>query len=56
MGVNVGEMVSDVTVEPEAQSAGSGETSDWKEIERFRETRARVARDRMRTAAEGYYD
>jgi hypothetical protein len=56
MAVNVGEMVSDVSVEPEAQSAGPGETPDWKETERFRETRARAACDRMRTAAEGYND
>ncbi|HJQ69631.1 MAG TPA: hypothetical protein VKA70_11700 [Blastocatellia bacterium] len=56
MAVHVEEMVSDVTAEPEPRSAGSGEAVSWEELAKARQLQASLARDRRRTAAEGYDD
>ena len=57
MGVHIGEMVSEVTAETDsAAAAGAPQPSTWEELARVREAEARIARDRMRTAAEGYDD
>jgi hypothetical protein len=56
MAVNVGEIVSNVTPEPEPQMSGSSSDPDWKRAAQAREMYARLCRDRMRTAAEGFDD
>lgn len=56
MAVHVDEMVSDVTAEAAPQTEAAGVTVEWRELERMRETQARMMRDRRRTEAEGYDD
>ena len=56
MGVHIGEMVSEVTAETDSPASGAPQPSTWEEIARVRETEARIARDRFRTAAAGYDD
>ncbi len=58
MPVNIDEIVSSVIPEPEQQSGGSeaGNEPGWKRAAQMRALYALVARDRMRTAAEGFDD
>ena len=56
MSVNVGEIVSSVTPEPESSSAGAGGEAEWQRAAQLRELHARIRRDLLRTAAEGFDD
>jgi hypothetical protein len=56
MAVHIDEMVSEVTAESDSPSAGGSEAMKWEETARAREAQAQIARDRFRTAAEGYDD
>jgi hypothetical protein len=56
MAVNVDEIVSNVTPEPELPATGSSIEPDWRRLSHARELNARVRRDRLRTAAEGFDD
>ncbi len=55
MPVNIGEMVSSVTPEPE-DSSGGGVEAEWQKLAGLRELYARMRRDLRRTAAEGFDD
>lgn len=56
MAIHVDEMVSDVTAESDSPAAGASKQSQWEELASVRSTQAQIARDRFRTAAEGYDD
>jgi hypothetical protein len=56
MSVHVEEMVSEVTAEPGSAEAGASEPAKWEDKARVYEALAQIARDRLRTAAEGYDD
>ena len=56
MAVHVDEMVSQVTAEADSPAAGASEPVKWEESAQVREAQAQIARDRFRTAAEGYDD
>jgi hypothetical protein len=56
MPIHVDEMVSEVTAESDSPAAGASEPTKWDEKARAREAQAQIARDRFRTAAEGYDD
>jgi len=57
MAVHVDEMVSEVTAEPgSAGGGGASEPVKWEERARVHDAQAQMARDRWRTAAEGYDD
>ena len=56
MPVHVDEMISEVTAESDSPAAGASEPMKWDEQARVREAQAQIARDRFRTAAEGYHD
>ena len=56
MPVHIDEMVSEVTAESDSPAAGASEPAKWEEKARAREAQAQIARDRFRTAAEGYDD
>jgi hypothetical protein len=56
MPIHVDEMVSEVTAESDSPAAGASEPMKWDEKARAREAQAQIARDRFRTAAEGYDD
>ncbi len=55
MAVHVDEMTSEVSAEAEPPAA-AGEAVKWQELEQLRDAHAEMARDRRRTAAEGYDD
>lgn len=54
--VHVDEMVSEVTGEPGPAEAGATQPAKWEEKARALDAIAQIARDRSRTAAEGYDD
>jgi hypothetical protein len=56
MAVHVNEMVSEVSAESDSTAAGASEPMKWEEKSQARELQAQIARDRLRTAAEGYDD
>jgi hypothetical protein len=58
MPVNIGQVTSDVTVEPTpaAGDGPSGVAASGELKERERAARERLARDRARTSAEGFDD
>lgn len=56
MPVHIDEMTSEVTAEAEPATQTNGESTTWQEVERLRETHARIVCDQWRTAAEGYDD
>ena len=56
MPVHIDEMVSEVTAESDSPAAGASEPVKWEEKSNVRELQAQIARDRFRTAAEGYDD
>lgn len=59
MAVNVDEIVSNVTPEPEtagASSAGSAGAPEWHGAAETRQLMARIKVDQKRTAAEGFDD
>jgi hypothetical protein len=56
MPVNVGEIVSNVTTEPEQEGEASGSKQEWQRAADVREMIARLHKDRLRTAAEGFDD
>jgi hypothetical protein len=56
MAVHVDEMVSEVTAEPDPAEAGASHPANWEEKAATYEAIAQIARDRLRTAAEGYDD
>ena len=56
MTVHVDEMISEVTAEPDASVAGASEPVSWEAQAHVREAQGWIARDRFRTAAEGYDD
>lgn len=56
MTVHVDEMISEVTAEPGLAEAGASEPTKWEEKAKVHEVLAQIARDRLRTAAEGYDD
>jgi hypothetical protein len=56
MSVHVDEMVSEVTAESDEPAAGAREPVNWEEEARIGAALARIARDRLRTVAEGYDD
>lgn len=56
MAIHVDEMVSDVTAEPEPQAVATGESAEWRELEKLRAAQSQLKRDRRRTEAEGYDD
>ncbi len=56
MPVHVDHVVSDVIAEAEPAAEESTGTMAWEEVNRFRQMQARVAQDRLRTAAEGFND
>ena len=57
MSVHVNEMVSEVTAEPGSAGGTASEPAKWQEERaRVREAQTQIARDRFRTAAEGYDD
>ena len=56
MGIHVDEMVSEVTVEGDAPVPAAPKPVMGEEAARVREAQAQAARDRYRTAAEGYDD
>jgi hypothetical protein len=56
MPVHVDRMISEVTAEPSETEAAANEPVKWEERARFYEALAQIARDRLRTAAEGFDD
>ena len=56
MAVHIDEMVSEVTAEGDSPASGASEPVQWEEQARIRASQAQLARDRLRTAAEGYDD
>lgn len=56
MTVHIDEMISEVTAESDSPAAGASEPVNWEAQARVREAQAWIARDRFRTAAEGYDD
>jgi hypothetical protein len=56
MNVHVDEMVSEVTAEPGPAEAGANHPAKWEEKAATYEALTQIARDRLRTAAEGYDD
>jgi hypothetical protein len=56
MPVNVGEIVSTVTTEPEQASQSAEPQQDWQRAADTRSLIARLHKDRLRTAAEGFDD
>ena len=56
MSIHVDEMVSEVTAESDSPAAGASEPMKWDQQAMTREVQAQIARDRFRTAAEGYDD
>ena len=56
MAIHIDEIVSEVTAESDSPAAGAGEPLKWEEQSKARELQAQIARDRWRTAAEGYDD
>lgn len=56
MAVHIDEMTSEVTAESEATTEGYGSNTHWEELAQLRELHARLMRDRLRTAAEGFDD
>ena len=56
MAMHVGEMTSEVTVEPEAVDEGRADDTEWQVVESLRGAYARMFRDQTRTAAEGFDD
>jgi hypothetical protein len=56
MAIHVDEMVSEVTVENDSPAAGPPDPVKWEEKASVHEALAQIARDRFRTAAEGYDD
>ena len=56
MDFHINEMVSEVTLESDSPAAGAPKPVKWEELARVREAQARIARDRLRSAAEGYDD
>jgi hypothetical protein len=56
MAVHVDEMTSEVTAESDSPAAGAPSPASWQERASVRESQAQIARDAMRTAAEGYDD
>jgi hypothetical protein len=59
MTVRIGEMTSDVIVEPEAAPAGANAprgSESWKRVEALRNAQAEFYRVRMRTRAEAFDD
>lgn len=56
MAVHVDEMVSEVTAEADTPAAGASKPVHWEEQAALRAAQAQIARDRRRTAAEGYDD
>lgn len=57
MATHVDELVSDISVEPEPDTAApAGPPADWESLARLREQRIRLMEDRWRTAAEGFDD
>ncbi len=56
MAVHVDELVSSVTGEADSAATGASPPATWEEITKASEAQARAARDRLRTASEGYDD
>jgi hypothetical protein len=57
MPVHIDQMTSEVVPESEPASGGGyGETPSWEEMAQLRDQQARLLRDRLRTAAEGFDD
>ncbi len=57
MAIQVDELVSDVSVEPDpAPGPTSGPAPEWATLARAREQRRRLLEDALRTAAEGFDD
>ena len=56
MPVQIDEVVSEVTTEPEVPAAAPAQVPEWREMERVRGAGAHLRCDRFRTAAEGYDD
>lgn len=56
MAVNIGEILSTVTPEPESEPTGPNAEPEWRLAAQARELHARLLRDRRRTAAEGFDD
>jgi hypothetical protein len=56
MAVNIGEILSTVTPEPELETPGANAAPEWRMLAEARELHAKLLRDRMRTAAEGFDD
>ena len=56
MAIHVDEMVSEVTAESDSPAAGASNQSRWEEQASIRSMQAQIARNRFRTAAEGYDD
>jgi hypothetical protein len=56
MAVHVDQMTSAVSVEPESPAQGYSEGAWWEEVAQLRDLQARLLRDRLRTAAEGFDD
>ena len=56
MAVHVEEMISEVSAEPGSAEAGASEPAKWEDKAQVHEALAQIARDRLRTAAEGFDD
>jgi hypothetical protein len=57
MPIHVDEMTSEVIPESEpVWSGGSAEANSWEALAQLRDQQARLLRDRLRTAAEGFDD
>jgi hypothetical protein len=56
MAVHVDEMISEVSAEPGPAEAGANQPAKWEERATTYEAIAQIARDRWRTASEGYDD
>ena len=56
MAVHVDELVSEVTAQGDSPAAGASAPVKWEELASVHAAQAQIARDRFRTAAEGYDD
>lgn len=56
MAVHIDEMLSEVRAESDTPAAGASKPTHWEEQAAVRAAQAQAARDRRRTAAEGYDD
>lgn len=57
MAVHIDEMTSEVIAESEPSPSGeAAQATNWERLAQLREFHARLVRDRLRTAAEGFDD